>query len=170
MTSPPHESQTLSPFPGLDEDVDYGSDTNMNGDEGKLFNSPVRVVRPLKAPNSFIELVDNNALAVQHHNIFQLKHHYQPIDSQQELILQREGSTLLRFQMDRLQNRSGYVFPTPDVEERLHQTEVLSLSTWAVALEATSPEDIALHQVLHDRYIESFLTTHTANTRNALRA
>ena len=41
MSSPPHESTTLSAYLDLDEKVDYGSDTNVPGDEGTLYNPPV---------------------------------------------------------------------------------------------------------------------------------
>ena len=51
------------------------------------------------------------------------------------------------------------MFSIPDVEERLRQTEGRSLSTWAIFPEATSPEDIVLRQVLHEMYLEPFLTT-----------
>ena len=48
---------------------------------------------------------------------------------------------------------------TPDVEQRLRQTEGHSLSTWAIGPKATSPEDIAFRKVLNERYLEPFLTT-----------
>ena len=44
------------------------------------------------------------------------------------------------------------------VEERLRQTEGRSRASWIIALEATSPEDIAFLQDLHERYLEPFLT------------
>ena len=52
------------------------------------------------------------------------------------------------------------MFSTPDVEQRLRQTEGRSLSTWAIGPEATSPEDIVFHQDLHERYLEPLLTSH----------
>ena len=51
------------------------------------------------------------------------------------------------------------MFTTPDVEQRLRQTEGHSLSTWAIGPKATSPEDIAFRKVLNERYLEPFLTT-----------
>ena len=51
------------------------------------------------------------------------------------------------------------MFSTPDVEQCLRQTEGRSLATWAIALKATSPEDIPFRKILHERYIEPFLTT-----------
>ena len=57
-----------------------------------------------------------------------------------------------------IQNRSGNVNSTPDVEQRLRQTEVCCLATWAIGPEATSREDIAFRKVPHDRYLEPFLT------------
>ena len=83
-----------------------------------------------------------------------------PLDEQQELILQREKSALRRAHTQTVnQNWIGYVFSTPDVEQRLHQTEDRSLSTWAIAREDLSPEDIAFRKVLHESYLEPFLTT-----------
>ena len=51
------------------------------------------------------------------------------------------------------------MFSTPDVEQRLRQTEGRSLATWSIAPEALSPEDIAFRKALHERYLEPFLTT-----------
>ena len=77
-----------------------------------------------------------------------------PLDEQQNLTLQREESTLRRARNQGvIQNRSGYVFSTPDVDQRLRRTEGRSLSTWSIVPEATSPEDIAFRQVLHERYL-----------------
>ena len=161
MISPPHESQTLSSYVDFDEDVDYGSKTNAHGDEGTLSSLPVPEVRPLTATNPFVKRGETTAPVAQHHatdtgeriitNLF---------DEQQELVLQQEESALRRAQTKRvIQNRFGYVFSIPDVEERLRQTECRSHSIWAIFPEATSPEDIAFRQVLHERYLEPFLIT-----------
>ena len=45
------------------------------------------------------------------------------------------------------------------MEQRLRQTEGHILATWAIAPEATSPEDIKFRKALHERYLEPFLTT-----------
>ena len=97
----------------------------------------------------------------QHHATYAGEHIItNPLYEQQELILQREERALRRAHTQTfIQNRSGYVFSTPDVEQRLRQTEGRSLSTWAIGPEATSPEDIAFCNVLNERYLEPFLTT-----------
>ena len=51
------------------------------------------------------------------------------------------------------------MFSTPDVEQRLRETEGRSLSTWSIGPEAMSPEVIALRKVLNERYLEPFMTT-----------
>ena len=51
------------------------------------------------------------------------------------------------------------MFSTPDVEQRLRQTEGHSLSTWVIVPKDTLPEDIAFRKVLNERYLEPFLTT-----------
>ena len=70
-----------------------------------------------------------------------------PLDEKQELTRQREERALRRTHTQSvIQNRSGYVFSTPDVEQRLRQTEGRSLSTWAIGPEATSPEEVTLRK------------------------
>ena len=46
MTSSPHESQTLSSYLNLDEEVDYGSDTSVDEEEGIMTNTPMPEARP----------------------------------------------------------------------------------------------------------------------------
>ena len=67
MTSPPHESTNLSSYLGIYEEVDYGSNTNVHGDEGTLSDPPVPEFRPLTAPNSFVERGETTAPVAQHH-------------------------------------------------------------------------------------------------------
>ena len=152
---------TLSSYLGLDEEVDYGSDTNVLGDEGTSSSSPVPKVQPLTALNPFAERGETTVPVAQHHATDTGECIItNPLDEQQNLIFQREESARRRAQTKMvIQNRSGYVFSIPDVEERLHQTEGRSLATWASASEGTSPKDIAFRQILHDSYLESFLTT-----------
>ena len=156
MASPPHESRTLSSYLDFDEDVDYGSDTNVPGDDGISSHSAVSEARPLTAPNTFANRGGTTAPVAQHHttgadeNIIT-----NPLDEQQELTRQREERALRRTHTQSvIQNRSGYVFSTPDVEQRFRQTEGRSLSTWAICPEATSPEDTALRKALNERYLE----------------
>ena len=161
MASPPYESPTLSSYLGIDVEEDYGSDTDVRGEERTMSNSPVQEASPHTAPNPFAERGETTALEAQHHATDAGEHIItNPLDEQQELILQREERALRRSHTQTvIQNRSGYVFTTPDVEQRLRQTEGHSLSTWAIGPKATSPEDIAFRKVLNERYLEPFLTT-----------
>ena len=89
MASSPNESQTLFSYLEFDDDADYGSDTNVHGDERTLSHSPVPEVRPLSALNPLVKRNDTTAPETQHHttdaggNIIITN----PIDEQQELIL-----------------------------------------------------------------------------------
>ena len=120
----PNESRILSSYLDFDEDVDYGNDTKVPGDEGISSHSPVPEVRPLSAPKSFVERGETTAPVVQHHTTDGGEHIItNPLDEQQELILQREESARSRAQTQTvIQNQNGYVFSTPDVEQRLRQT------------------------------------------------
>ena len=41
-----HEYQTLSSYLNLDEEVDYGSDTSVDEEEGIMTNTPMPEARP----------------------------------------------------------------------------------------------------------------------------
>ena len=41
MASPPHESTTLTTYLGINEEVNDGSDTNFQVNEGALYNTPM---------------------------------------------------------------------------------------------------------------------------------
>ena len=161
MASTPHKNRTLSSYLEFDEDVDYGSDTNVHGDEGTLFNPTLPDKRPLTAPNPFVERGETTVPVAQRHETGAGERIItKPIDEQQELTLQREESASHRAQTKRvIHNRSDYVLSTPDVGDRLHQKEVRSLPTWAIAPESTSPEDIAFRKIFRERYLQPFLTT-----------
>ena len=61
MASPPNESRTLSSYLDFDEDVDYGSDTSVPGDDGISSHSAVSEARPVTAPNPFVERGETTA-------------------------------------------------------------------------------------------------------------
>ena len=61
MASPPHEPSTLFSYLNIDEEVDYGSDTNVPGEESTTSDSPVQEARPHTAPNPFVEHGEANA-------------------------------------------------------------------------------------------------------------
>ncbi|CAI5712939.1 unnamed protein product [Hyaloperonospora brassicae] len=146
MALPPNESRSLSSYLDFDDDVDYGSDTSVHGDDGISSHSAVTEAHPHTASIPFVER-DENIIT-------------NPLDEQQQLIRQREERALRRPHTQAvIRNRSGYVFSTPGVEQRLRQTEGRSLSTWATGPEATSPEDIAFRKALNERYLDPAFTT-----------
>ena len=161
MASPPHESPTLSSYLGLDEELDCGSDTDVHGNKWTLSNLPVSEVRTLSATNPFVERGETTASMVQHHAADAGEHIVTNLlDEQQKLILQQEKTARGRAQNNKVINsHSGYVFSTPDVEERLRQMESRSLLTCSIRPEATSPEDMAFRQAQQERYFEPFMTT-----------
>ena len=67
MASPPNESRTLASYLDFDEDVDYGSESNVPGDEGISSHSHVSEDRPLTALNPFVERGEATTLVAQHH-------------------------------------------------------------------------------------------------------
>ena len=97
MASPPYESPTLSSFLGIDVEEDYGSDTDVRGEERTMYNSPVQEASPHTAPNPFAERSETTALETQHHATDAGEHIItNPLDEQQELIIQREERALRR--------------------------------------------------------------------------
>ena len=66
MSSPPHESSTLYSYIGIDGEVDYGSDTNVSGEERITSDSPEQEARPHTAPNPFAERGESNVPPAPH--------------------------------------------------------------------------------------------------------
>ena len=118
MPSPPREFPTLSSYLGLDEEVIFGSDTNVCSEEIKMSNPTVPEVRPLSAPNPFVKRREATATMAQHHETDAGEHLIiKQLDEQQVLILQRYDNVRRRAQTKKVtQNRSGYVSSIPDVE------------------------------------------------------
>ena len=88
MASPPHESPTLSSYLGINVEEDYGSDTDVRGEERTMSNSPVQEASPHTAPNPLAERGETTALEAQHHTTDAGEHIItNPLDEQQELIL-----------------------------------------------------------------------------------
>ena len=97
MASPPNESRTLSSYLDFDEDVNYGSDTRVPGDDGISSHSAVSEDRPLTAPNLFVERGETTAPGAQHHTTDADENMItNPLDEQQELILKREKKARCR--------------------------------------------------------------------------
>ena len=125
MASPPNESRTLSSYLDFDEDVNCGSDTSVPGDDGISSHSAVSEAQPITVPNSFVERGKTTAPGAQHHTTYADENIItNPLDEQKELRFQREEKARRRAHTQAvIQNRSGYVFSTPDAMQRLLQTE-----------------------------------------------
>ena len=134
MTSQPHESHNLFSYLDLEEDLDYDSDSTVHVDEGTLFKLPVPEVRPLTASNPFVERGETTAPVAKHDATDAGERIItNPLDEQQDLILHQGESDLRRAQTKRvIQNRNGYLFSTPDMEESILQSVGRSLSTWSI--------------------------------------
>ena len=161
MASPPHESPTLSSYLGINVEEDYGSDTDVRGEERTMSNSPVQEASPHTAPNPFAERSETTALETQHHATDAGEHIItNPLDEQQELVIQQEESAQRRMQLAAdLEGRRGYQFTPLDVEERIRQTTGRSLATWAIGAEPTSSDEVASRQALRERYLQPHVTT-----------
>ena len=57
MASPPPEAPTLSSYLGIDVEEDYGSDTDVLGEERTMSDSPVQETTPHTAPNHLPSVV-----------------------------------------------------------------------------------------------------------------
>uniref|UniRef100_A0AAV1UHN5 Uncharacterized protein n=1 Tax=Peronospora matthiolae TaxID=2874970 RepID=A0AAV1UHN5_9STRA len=91
MSSPPNESKALCDYLGIEEEVDYGSDTSVRGDTGTMSGSLMHVAQPSKTPNPFAERGDASAPPAQHaasksdETIIT-----KPLDEQKQVLVQRE--------------------------------------------------------------------------------
>ena len=61
MASPPHESSIFSSKLGIDMEEDYGSDTDVLGEESTMSDSPVPEATTHTAPNSLAECGETTA-------------------------------------------------------------------------------------------------------------
>ena len=150
MASPSRESKTLHSYLDIEEEVDYGSDTSVQGDSGTMSDVAPAEVHPRTPLNPFTERSDAHAPMAQHPT-----NHpddmiiTNPLDEQQQMILHREESARRQTEMaTALERRRDYVFTPLSVEERLRQVTGQTLATWVIGPEATSPEEIANRQVL----------------------
>ena len=117
MASTPHEFPTLSSYLGLDEELDYGSDVDVHGDERTLSNPPVSEARPFSAPNSLVERIETIALMTRRHAINAGEHIItNPLEKQQALVLQQKETSRRRAHTKKsIQSHSDYVISAPDV-------------------------------------------------------
>uniref|UniRef100_A0AAV1TJK9 Uncharacterized protein n=1 Tax=Peronospora matthiolae TaxID=2874970 RepID=A0AAV1TJK9_9STRA len=161
MSSPPNESKALCDYLGIEEEVDYGSDTSVRGHTGTMSGSLMPVAQPSNTPNPFAERGDASAPPALHaasgsdETIIM-----NPLDEQQQLLVQRGENAQRYVQMaTTLERQRDYVFTPPSVEERLRQAAGQTLATWVIGHGPKVPEEVLSCQALRKRYLEPQLTT-----------
>uniref|UniRef100_A0AAV1US31 Uncharacterized protein n=1 Tax=Peronospora matthiolae TaxID=2874970 RepID=A0AAV1US31_9STRA len=161
MSSSPNESKALCDFLGIEEEVDYGSDTSVRGDTGTMSGSLMPEAQLLNTPNPFAERKGASAPPAQHaasgsdETIIT-----NPLDEEQQLLVQREENAQRHVQMaTTLELQRDYVFTPPSVEERLRQAAGQTLATWVIGHGPKTPEEVMSCQALRERYREPHLMT-----------
>uniref|UniRef100_A0AAV1TEQ5 Uncharacterized protein n=1 Tax=Peronospora matthiolae TaxID=2874970 RepID=A0AAV1TEQ5_9STRA len=161
MSSSPNESKALCDYLGIEEEVDYGSDTSVRGDTGTTSGSLMPEAQLSNTPNPFAERGGASAPSAQHaasgsdETIIA-----NPLDEQQQLLVQREENAQRYAQMTAtLERQRDYVFIPPSVEERLRQAAGQTLATWVIGHGPKTPEEVVSCQALRERYLEPHLTT-----------
>uniref|UniRef100_A0AAV1TSM0 Uncharacterized protein n=1 Tax=Peronospora matthiolae TaxID=2874970 RepID=A0AAV1TSM0_9STRA len=161
MSSSPNESKALCDYLGIEEEVDYGSDTSVRGDTGTTSGSLMPEAQLSNAPNPFAERGGASAPPAQHaasgsdETIIT-----NPLDEQQQLLVQREENAQRYAQMTAtLERQRDYVFTPPSVEERLRQAAGQTLATWVIGHGPKTPMEVMSCQALRERYLEPHLTT-----------
>uniref|UniRef100_A0AAV1UXX0 Uncharacterized protein n=1 Tax=Peronospora matthiolae TaxID=2874970 RepID=A0AAV1UXX0_9STRA len=160
MSSSPNESKALCDYLRIEEEVDYGSDTSVHGDTGTTSGSLMPEAQLSNAPNPFAERGGASAPSAQHaasgsdETIIA-----NPLDEQQQLLVQREENAQRYAQMTAtLERQRDYVFTPPSVEERLRQAAGQTLATWVIGHGPKTPEEVVSCQALRERYLEPHLT------------
>uniref|UniRef100_A0AAV1T5X4 Uncharacterized protein n=2 Tax=Peronospora matthiolae TaxID=2874970 RepID=A0AAV1T5X4_9STRA len=138
MSLSPNELKTLCDYLDIEEAVDYGSDTSVQGDTGTMSDSPMSEAQPSNTSSPFYERGDASAPPAQHaasgsdETIIA-----NPLDEQQQLLVQREENAQRYVQMAAtLERQLDYVFTPP-----------------------STPEEVVNCQALRERYLEPHLTT-----------
>uniref|UniRef100_A0AAV1TJM2 Uncharacterized protein n=1 Tax=Peronospora matthiolae TaxID=2874970 RepID=A0AAV1TJM2_9STRA len=118
MSSSPNESKALCDYLGIEEEVDYGSDTSVRGDAGTMSGSLMPEAQLLNTPNPFAERGGASAPPAQYaasgsdETLIT-----NPLDEQQQLLVQREENAQHHVQMaTTLERQRDYVFTPPSVE------------------------------------------------------
>uniref|UniRef100_A0AAV1TLK1 Uncharacterized protein n=1 Tax=Peronospora matthiolae TaxID=2874970 RepID=A0AAV1TLK1_9STRA len=144
MSSSPNESKALCDYLGIEEEVDYGSDTSVRGDTGTMSGSLMPEAQPLNTANPFAERGGASAPPAQYaasgsdETIIT-----NPLDEQQQLLVQREENAQRHVQMTViLERQRDYVFTPPSVEERLRQAAGHTLATWVIGHGPKTPEEV----------------------------
>uniref|UniRef100_A0AAV1UGQ1 Uncharacterized protein n=1 Tax=Peronospora matthiolae TaxID=2874970 RepID=A0AAV1UGQ1_9STRA len=161
MSSSPNESKALCDYLGIEEEVDYGSDTSVRGGTGTTSGSLMPEAQLSNTPNPFAERGGASAPPAQHaasgsdETIIT-----NSLDEQQQLLIQREENAQRYAQMTAtLERQRDYVFTPPSVEERLRQAAGQTLATWVIGHGPKTPEEVVSCQALRERYLEPHLTT-----------
>uniref|UniRef100_A0AAV1VAE5 Uncharacterized protein n=1 Tax=Peronospora matthiolae TaxID=2874970 RepID=A0AAV1VAE5_9STRA len=161
MSSSPNESKALCDYLGIEEEVDYGSDTSVRGDTGTTSGSLMPEAQLSNTPNPFAERGGASAPPAQRAaSGFDETIIANPLDEQQQLLVQREQNAQRYAQMTAtLERQRDYVFTPPSVEERLRQAAGQTLATWVIGHGPKTPEEVVSCQALRERYLEPHLTT-----------
>uniref|UniRef100_A0AAV1T1A1 Uncharacterized protein n=1 Tax=Peronospora matthiolae TaxID=2874970 RepID=A0AAV1T1A1_9STRA len=153
MSSLPNESKALCDYLEIEEEVDYGSDTSVRGDTGTMSGSLMPEAQPSNTPNPFAERGGASAPPAQHaasgsdETIIT-----NPLDEQQQLLVQREENAQRYVQMAAiLERQRDYVFTPPSVEERLRQAAGQTSATWVIGHGPKTPEEVVSCQALRER-------------------
>uniref|UniRef100_A0AAV1U0V2 Uncharacterized protein n=2 Tax=Peronospora matthiolae TaxID=2874970 RepID=A0AAV1U0V2_9STRA len=161
MSSSPNESKALCDYLGIEEEVDYGSDTSVRGYTGTMAGSLMPEAQPSNTPYPFAERGDASAPPAQYsasgsdETIIT-----NPLDEQQQLLVQREENAQRYVQMaTTLERQRDYVFIPPTVEERLRQAAGQTLATWVIGHGPKAPEEVVSCQALREMYLMPHLTT-----------
>uniref|UniRef100_A0AAV1TUL9 Uncharacterized protein n=1 Tax=Peronospora matthiolae TaxID=2874970 RepID=A0AAV1TUL9_9STRA len=100
MSSPPNESKAPCDYLGLEEEVDYGSDTSVHVDTGTISDSLMPEAKPSNAPNPFSERGDASAPLAQHSTSGSDETIItNPLDELEQLLVQQEENTQRHEQM-----------------------------------------------------------------------
>uniref|UniRef100_A0AAV1T260 Uncharacterized protein n=1 Tax=Peronospora matthiolae TaxID=2874970 RepID=A0AAV1T260_9STRA len=161
MSSSPNESKALCDYIGIEEEVDYGSDTSVRGDTGTMSGSLMPGAQISNTLNPFAECGGASAPPAQYaasgsdETIIT-----NPLDEQQQLLVQREENAQRRVQMaTTLERQRDYMLTPPSVEERLRQAAGQTLATWVIGHGPKTPEEVVSCQALRERYLMPQLTT-----------
>ena len=136
--------------------MNYGSDVESKG------STPVHDDRPKQAPNPFPKRRATDALTALHRTVgMGMAIITNPLDEQQEQVIQQRESTQRRSQIvSNLESHSDYVFMSISMERRLRQTTGQSLASWTIGPAATRPDALEACRVLRERCLVSTIMTH----------
>uniref|UniRef100_A0AAV1TDF6 Uncharacterized protein n=1 Tax=Peronospora matthiolae TaxID=2874970 RepID=A0AAV1TDF6_9STRA len=161
MFSSSKETKPLCDYLGIEDAVDYGSDTSVQGDTGTVSDSPMPEAQPSNTLSPFSERGDASVPLAQHLTPGSDETTItNPLDEQQQMLVQREKIAQRHAQMvTTLERQRDYVFTPPSVEERLRQAVGQTLTTWVIGRGPKTPQEVITFQAHRERYLEPHLTT-----------